>query len=98
MMTLARVEASTLRLSRDEQIAAARREARQTCVDQGHRLGEWRHGGFVADDDAVCTVCGSWLFITYGTFALQPLIGARVFGTAFGSACRSTAGGARGRA
>jgi len=89
MITLARVDASTLRLSRDAQIAAARREARQTCADQGHVLSPWRHGGFVADDDAVCGVCGSWLFITYGNSAVQPLIGARVFGTAFGSPCRS---------
>lgn len=91
-ITLARVQASHLRLSRDEQIAAARREARQHCTDQGHTLGEWHHGGYIADDDAVCALCGSWLFITYGNSSLQPLIGARVFGTAFGSACRPTAG------
>lgn len=90
MIALARVDASMLRLTRDAQIDAARREARQSCADQGHVLSEWRHGGFVADDDAVCRVCGSWLFISYGISALQPLIGARVFGTAFGSPCRST--------
>lgn len=91
MIALARVDASTLRFSRDDQVAAARREARQACADQAHDMGEWRHAGFVADDEAVCRTCGGWLFITYGSFALQPLIGARVFGTAFGSPCRPAA-------
>jgi len=86
-----RVDASQLlRLSRDQQIEKARADARQACVDQGHELGAWRHAGVIADDEAVCAPCGARLFILYGNAALQPLIGARVFGTAYGSRCRPT--------
>lgn len=92
MIAPAQVTASTLQLPRDAQIAAARRDARQTCVAQGHVLSDWRHAGTVADDEAVCRRCGAWLFILYGTSGLQPLIGARVFGMAFGAPCRPTPG------
>ncbi len=86
-----RADASQLlQLSRDQQIEKARAEARQACADQGHELGAWRHAGVIADDEAVCASCGAYLFILYGNSALQPLIGARVFGTARGSRCRST--------
>lgn len=90
MITRAHVEAATLLLPRDAQIAEARTQARQVCADQGHVLSAWRHAGHVADDEAVCRICGAWLFIVYGSSGLQPLIGARVFGMAFGSACRPT--------
>ncbi len=89
MIPCGRYDQSFLRLSRDEQVATVRRNARQASEDLGHAIGRWRHAGLVADDDAMCHRCGGRLFIAYGTSALQPMVGARVFGTAFGSRCQS---------
>jgi hypothetical protein len=78
----------TLRLDRRAQIDRVRESARQACTDRGHTLGAWRSAGPVADDAAICETCGGRLFLLYGPALVQPLVGARIFGTAYGTSCR----------
>lgn len=95
MMPGAHYDASHLRLTRDEQIATARRDARLACEDQGHALGPWRSAGLVADDEARCVRCGDRLFLVYGSSGLQPMVGARVSGTALNRRCQPPLAGSR---
>ena len=91
MIDLSRSDQLYSRLSRDEQIEAVRRDVRRACAGLNHELGEWRHGGVLGDDAAVCRRCSSRAFILYGSSSLHPMVGAHVYGTALGFPCQPTA-------